>query len=214
MLRWLFNIAFAALLLYALKRAPWRSLTQPVLLNVWLGITVTLLGLWQIKAGIKPGLDLHLLGASAFTLITGWALAVVGLSIVMLVATLLGDGGLSNLPFHGIMLIALPVGLTQLALRLNNRYLPRHLFVYLFACVFFGTALAMAATAFATNALLAWAAVYPARYLYHDYLPYFLLLSGPEALITGMVLTLMVVFRPQWVASFDDRVYYGEPPSR
>lgn len=207
LLQWIMYIASALLLFFVLRRAPWRRLTNPTLLHVWLGTVVTVLALWHVKAGIKPGLDLHLIGASALTLIAGPHLAVVGLSLVLLSTVMLGSASLAGVAFNGIMLVALPVALTQLTVCLSKRYLPQHLFIYLFVTVFFGTAFAMATTAIGVNGLLALAGAYPTRYLYSDYLPYFLLLAWPEALLTGMALTLMVVFRPSWVESFDEARY-------
>ena len=37
------------------------------------------------------------------------------------------------------------------------------------------------------------------------YLPYFLMLGFGEAWLSGIVITLLVVYKPGWVASFDDR---------
>ena len=56
------------LLLFALSlwRAPWARLKDGELLNVWLGMVVVLTLLWSLKAGVKPGLVLHLLGATVF----------------------------------------------------------------------------------------------------------------------------------------------------
>lgn len=212
--RWLFVAAYGLVLLVALRSAPWRRLAEPALLKVWLGAIVTVLALWQVKAGIKPGLDLHLIGASALTLIAGPQLAIIGLSAVLLVSALLGTDSLAGSAYAGLMLIAAPVAVTGLIVHLCARYLPRHLFIFLFVPVFFGTALATALTALAVYALLAVASVYPAQYLYSDYLPYFLLLAWPEALLTGMALTLMTVFRPTWVASFEDRPHTEFPRRR
>lgn len=46
---------------------------------------------------------------------------------------------------------------------------------------------------------------------WHDlsttYLPFYLLMAWSEALTTGVIITLMVVYRPPWVATFDDKAY-------
>jgi uncharacterized membrane protein len=55
--------------------------------------------------------------------------------------------------------------------------------------------------------LLLAAGVYAAGYLLNEYRPDFLLLAFPEAWISGMAITLMVVYRPAWVATFDDSRY-------
>jgi uncharacterized membrane protein len=43
--------------------------------------------------------------------------------------------------------------------------------------------------------------------LFEDYFPYFILLGFSEAWLNGAAITLMVVFVPHWVVSFDDRRY-------
>ena len=48
----------------SLLRAPWTLLKESEQLNVWLGMIVVLTLLWSLKAGVKPGLSLHLLGLS------------------------------------------------------------------------------------------------------------------------------------------------------
>ena len=55
--------------------------------------------------------------------------------------------------------------------------------------------------------MLALSGAYSAEFLWSEYLPFFLLLGFSEAWISGAVITLMVVYRPDWVAAFDDRRY-------
>ena len=77
----------------SLLRAPWAELKESERLNVWFGMIVLLTVLWSLKAGVKPGLSMHLLGATVFTLRFGPRLAFVGLSLVLLGLTLNCDGG-------------------------------------------------------------------------------------------------------------------------
>lgn len=207
--KWPLALSYLGLLALAARRAPWRALTITTQRNVWLGATLTMLALWQIKAGIRPGLDLHLLGASALTLISGPALALLGLSLALLASSLIDSAGLTNFAFGGWLLVALPIGLTYIFVMICERYLPRHIFIYLFVAVFLATAVSTILTALVISGVLAVSGVYPASHLRHEYLPYFLLLSWPEALLTGMALTLLVVFRPHWVAT-----YHEEPRRR
>jgi len=60
---------------------------------------------------------------------------------------------------------------------------------------------------FGVSVLLALAGAYPWDYLINDYFPYFLLLGFSEAWISGVVITLFVVYRPNWVLTFDDSRY-------
>ena len=51
------------------------------------------------------------------------------------------------------------------------------------------------------------AGVYTWDYLFTQYLPYMLLLGFSEGWLSGMAMTLMVVYKPEWVSTFDDRTY-------
>ena len=43
--------------------------------------------------------------------------------------------------------------------------------------------------------------------VFGEYVPYLIYLAFGEATLTGMMLTLAVVYRPHWVATFDDARY-------
>jgi uncharacterized membrane protein len=104
-------------------------------------------------------------------------------------------------------MVLVPVATSWAMLRLAQRFLPSHLFVYIFVNGFFGAAAAVMALGGAAVVLLFGAGVYGAEYLLSEYLPYFLLLAFSEAWISGMAITLMVVYRPEWVSTFDDARY-------
>jgi uncharacterized membrane protein len=73
-------VPLALVWLWCVRTAPWKRLADSGQLNVWLGTIVVLMLFWSMKAGVKPGLNLHLLGATAFTLMVGRQLAIIGLS--------------------------------------------------------------------------------------------------------------------------------------
>lgn len=208
-LLWTGAVVFALLLYVAWRRAPWAHLTQYKhrRLNVWLGASVIMFVLWNIAAGTRPGLNLHLLGATAMTLMFGPELAFLGLTLVMLIATLTGHGNLASLPVNALLSGALPVALAFAIYRLVDTRLPNHFFIYVFVNAFASAGIVTATTGIIIISLLSALAIYPSAYLFSEYLPYFILLSWSEALLTGMVITLLVVYRPEWVATFDDKRY-------
>ena len=73
----------------------------------------------------------------------------------------------------------------------------------------FGAAVAISTVGVVSTGFAVISGSYSLHYLLRDYLPYYLLLSWSEAFLTGMALTLMVVYRPEWVATFDDARYLG-----
>lgn len=204
---WLGHALLAAVLGAAFRSAPWRRLRQPWLLNLWLGAAVALMLLWSIKTGIRPGLNFHLLGATALTLMFGPQLALVCLTLVVFGITLAGMAGWQSLSLNILLMGVLPIAISHALYRITDKKLPNHFFVYVFINAFFGAALAIAATGFASAGLLAVSGAYPLAYLTRDYLPYFILMGWSEALLTGMAISLMIVFRPHWVCTFDDARY-------
>lgn len=197
--------------LWCLRSADWRRLVDSSQLNVWLGTVVLLTLVWSMKAGVKPGLNLHLLGATMFTLMFGRQLAIVGLSLVLAGVTLngelLGREGWLAYALNALVLAVFPVLLADSIRRGVVRWLPGNLFVFVFVTTFFGAAATVMATGILASVLLWLAAVYPAPTLLDDYLPFYFLLGFAEAWLNGALITLMVVYAPHWVGSFDDRHY-------
>lgn len=208
--QWAAHLCAALLLLGVLRRAPWRALRQPGILNLWLGASVTLMALWSIKTGIKPGLNFHLLGATALTLMFGPRLALLALAGIVAGITAAGHAGWQAYSLNWMLMGALPVAVSHAIFRFVDGRLTNHFFVYVFINAFFGAALAIAATGLAASLLLGLMAIYPFAYLSHYYLPYYVFMGWSEALTTGMLLTLMVVYRPHWVGTFDDARYLNK----
>lgn len=206
---WYWAAWIAWLLLFARSfwQAPWARLKDGELLNVWLGMIVLLTLVWSLKAGVKPGLSFHLLGTTVFTLSFGPHLAFIGLSLVTLGITVNGDAGPFAYAANALLLAGLSVALSQIFFCMLRDLLPKHFFVYIFVNGFLGAALTVIGVGFGATALLAIVGAYEWGYLISEYFPYFLLLAFSEAWLSGMLMTLFVVYRPEWVVSFDDSSY-------
>ncbi len=205
--QWLAHLLFFGVLVWSVRAAPWSRLRDNEQLHLFLGLCVALMLLWSIKTGIRPGLNFHLLGATVFTLMFGPWLAIIGLSVVLLGVTFYGLSGWESFSVNALLMGVLPVTLSYSIFRLADSRLPNHFFVYIFINAFVGAAFSMAFTGLAATGVLALAGTYTVDYLTSNYLPYFLLMGWSEALLSGMMLTLLVVYRPQWVATFDDARY-------
>lgn len=173
-------------------------------------MVVLLTLVWSLKAGVKPGLDFHLLGATLFTLTCGPHLAFVGLSLVVAGITLNGAAGPFAYAANALLMAGLGVGLSQFYYRLFAGALPRHFFVYIFVNSFLGAALTIIGVGLGATVLLALAGAYQWDYLFAEYFPYFLLLAFSEAWLSGVIMTLFVVYRPDWVVTFDDSHYLAD----
>ena len=200
-------LPLALVWLWCLRHLPWQRLKDSGSQHVWLGTIVALSILWSMRAGVQPGLNFHLLGATACTLMFGPELAILALSVVLAAVALNSHLAWSAYGLNALVMVVLPVGVSQLLIKGVERFLPQQFFVYIFVATFFGATLTVLATGLGSTLLLLVAGPYTADYLFSQYFPYFLLLAFSESFITGMCLTLMVVYRPEWVSSFDDKRY-------
>lgn len=201
-------VALAIVVGWGIRAAPWRRLTQGNLSGVWAGAIVVVSLAWSLKAGVLPGLNLHLLGATAFTLMFGPALAIAGLLLALAAVSLNGGAGWDSYALNALLMAVLPCLAAQAILRAVERWLPPNYFVYLFVAAFFGAGAVVVATGLAACTVLWLAGVYTAERLFSDYFPSYMLLAFAEAWLNGAAVALMVVFRPAWVVSFDDRRYF------
>ncbi|WP_083251090.1 energy-coupling factor ABC transporter permease [Acidihalobacter yilgarnensis] len=191
-----------------IRRAPWRRfIDEPALIHLFIATVLCLSALWQLRAGTAPGLALHFLGISTLTLMFGWALALVAAALALLGSALVWGAPLASLPMDVLVVAVLPVAVCWWLYRLVMRYLPAHLFVYLYLCGFLGGLLSTVVSVFAVAGLLGLSGVYAPDRLMRDYLTYLPLLAFPEGLLNGMLLTALVALRPTWLATYSDARY-------
>lgn len=207
---WLYGagwFGWLTVLAWAVRRVHWATLpTRPevaVAPAAWVVLSV----LWQWQVGAQDGLVMHYLGATPLSLMLGAPLALVVLAAVVVVSVLLGTTEWLAAGLVGLVLTAWPVWLSDRLRRTVAHRLPRHIFVFLMGTAFFGAWIVVSATGIAVTALDEFAPIYGNVALWADYFPYFLLLGFSEAWISGMFLTLMVIYRPRWVVAFDDKCY-------
>ena len=205
---WFSNIMFSIVVLLACYMARWKILfREPEQQHVFLGAIVLLLFIWGIKAGISPGLGFHHLGATLFTLMFGWQLAVIGLSVTLVASLLLATPDLVSIGINGVLSIAIPIGVSLGIFRFSQKWLPDNFFIYIFICAFFGAGLAVAASRLSAMGVLSAINAYPNEKLIEESLQYLPMFMFPEAFVTGMLMTAFVVYRPAWVVTFDDDRY-------
>ena len=191
----------------AIWRAPWYHLKESGSLNILLGMIVAVIVIWMLKAGFVPGLTVHLLGTTLLTLMFGWAFAILSIGIVLIAHTINDGSGWMALPLEILLLGAAPALVSYALFRFVDSQLPNNFFIYIFIVAFFGAALAAASAVLATSLAQVISGAYTAEKVWHDYTRYALLIMFPEAFITGMLMTLFVAYRPEWVSTFDDSRY-------
>jgi len=201
---WVLAVAVVA---RAAQRAPWRRFSASEPVHVWYGAILFLLMLWSLQGTVGEGFTFHLLGVAALTLIAGPALALVGSAVAVALLLAVHGGLWANAGVAFVTMAAVPVTVTWLVLRFAEARLPPNFFVYVFVAAFFGAGLAYALAGIAGAAVLVLGAGRSAALVFGEYAPYLVYLAFGEATLTGMVLTRAIVYRPQWVVTFDDARY-------
>lgn len=204
----LLNAAFVTLLVFSFKYAGWKSFVNtPGKQHVLFAAMVMLLLIWGMKAGISPGLGFHHLGATLFTLMFGWQFAMISLSVVLAVSIGVQDQDWLSFGINGLFSIAVPVYVSYLILKISQKRLPDNFFIFIFVVAFFGAGVAIACSRLSATLLLYLVSAYPDAVLINESLSYLPLFMFPEAFVTGMLISVFVVYRPEWVAMFDDDRY-------
>ncbi len=206
-LLWFANVVFALVLGAAVRSAPWRRLREGNQLHVFLGATVFLVLLWSLNAGIQPGLNFHLLGATLLTLMFGWQLALVSLTFVLIGVMINAGGDWATFSLNGFLMAVVPVAVSQGVYRWAIRSLPHHFFVYVIVNAYFCAALAMASTLAFASLMFVCCSPYTFSDLTDSYLPFAPLIMFAEAFFTGMLAASMALMRPEWIWTFDDSRY-------
>lgn len=202
-------IACALLVLVQAARGlPWYKLQgDREAARVLLLGTLALAGLRWFNADALAGSSLHFLGASAATLMFGPRFALWAMAVASLLAWLGGSAWLGWAPDF-LACGVLPVLATQALYVLEQARLPPNLVTYVLVNAFLGGGVAMLASHLVKAAVAAaGGSGEPAVYL-ASAVP---MMFG-EGFLCGGALALVVVYRPQWCASFDDRRYL-RPPS-
>lgn len=200
-------VAALPIVALAMHRAPWTRFAESEPVHVWYGTIFCLTLLWNVQATVGEGFRFHLLGVGAFTLLAGPALALVGGAVVMILQIVVRGGLWANAGLAFVTMVAVPVATAWLVLRVAERRLPPNFFIYVFVVAFFGAGLSLAAAGIAGAIALTWGAGRHAGLVFGEYVPYLIYLAFGEATVSGMLLTLAVVYRPRWVATFDDARY-------
>ena len=208
----LYASAFLSLvvLVAALMGYHWQSLlTNRGAQHFFFGGIVALAILWNMQAGILPGLSFHVMGVTALTLMTGWRLALLGMLLVQLVLVATGKLWWGALGYSYLLTGLLPVLFTYAFYLCVYNRLIRNPFVYILVAGFLNAGLTHAFSDLLQAAALWQMEVYTLAKVWHDYLRYMPLMMFPEGVINGMFITGMVVFNSSWLSTFDEDSYFN-----
>jgi uncharacterized membrane protein len=192
----------------AMLSAPWRVwLEDRERQWVWLASLGLLVGVWSMKAGISPGLSLRFLMVTALTLMHGWQLAVIGGAMALAILAFVGQAAWGSFGADLLCVVIVPALVTAWLHELVHARLPHNYFIYFFVTVFAGSALAYNLAGLSRLAILAASGSLDQARVGAEYFAVLPFMSFGEGVANGMVMAMAVVYRPQWVMSFDDRLY-------
>lgn len=203
-MEWLDALLALAALGVALTLRPWRAAAAaegppwP-----WLAWCVAMPVLWSADRLAHSSMVQPLSGACLLVLMAGWPLAVLGLVPVAVATGWLGDLGWAEVLHRGVWLGLLPATFTLAIGAAVRRWLPHHLMVYILCRGFFATLLAGILTSGAalllqgSNPALSDTDLMLVRWL----------TAWSDAILCGMLTAIFVAFRPQWLATYSDRLY-------
>ena len=204
---WGLNLLSLTLGIAVINRTDWKGVIKEGRHTVCLVSILFLSLIWMIRAGLDSGLNIHLSGGMLITLMFGWRLGILAMSLVCVCVSLWGNSLASHLGLAILINAYLSVSLCYLFFLLIEAFLPRNLYIYLYLSAFFGSALSFIIAGTVSALLLALYAAHDWRVLVNEYLPYYYLMSFAEAFVTCGLITLFVVYRPHWVYSFRDERY-------
>jgi uncharacterized membrane protein len=210
---WLISgyLLYGVVLSLALWRIDYQNLLRvPQRQHLFFGASIAIMCLWLIRAGITPGLGVHLLGITSLTLLLGWQLAVVGAVAALAGSAIMGNEEWLSLGLSGVLLVLIPVLVTHAVWRFTLRFLPPNLFIYILGCGFFGAGIATMAARLSVGGVLFAGGVLDWNTTGTEYLPISLLTLFPESFINGIVIAAIAAYRPEWLATLDAERFLGE----
>jgi uncharacterized membrane protein len=197
-------------LVCALLSRPWRLLINPGLISPLLAALVITPLMWSLPWLNHMPIRFELSGACLITLMLGWPLAVPVLCAAAFITVLFVSIGWQDALDLALWQGIVPATLAMLLGAAVRRWLPHNPFVYILCRAFLGTV----ACLFAAGLLAQWTGhniatqVDAERVLVARWL-----LAWGEAILTGMLTAIFVAFKPQWLATWSDRLYIAKPPS-
>lgn len=205
-------LAYVGALLWSMLRVRWVELfadsrRQHLLFGSVFALTI----LWLLRKEFDSGLTFHFLGMTAITLMLDWPLALLAAALAQAVLVLLGLDDIAALGANGVLRILVPVLVTVVMSRLLEHFKPSNLFLYIFISGFFAAALAAVATMLTGMGLLAWSGQLSPPDSLMELLGYILMVMFPEGFINGTAVAALVVFKPEWMDTFDADRYLQEP---
>ncbi|MBA1202577.1 hypothetical protein G7009_12545 [Pseudomonas capeferrum] len=205
-------LGYVPLLLWAGARTGWVELfADSRRQHLLFGTIFALFALWLVRRDFDTGVSYHIIGMTAVTLLLDWPLAILGGCLAQLGLLALGRLDLAAIGINGLLLVGLPVLVTEACAAAVERAQPRNLFVYIFCSGFFAAALTALLCLLLGLVVLWWDGRFAMPQWLGDFVGYLWLIVFPEAFINGTVVSALVVYCPDWLETFNRTRYLQAP---
>ena len=207
--QWIITLLlFLVILVRAVRSIDWPALRKDnALQHSFFGAAGVLGFVWQLRAGISPGLAIHIFGITVITLMLGWALAVLAGLLALVITVITGREPLIMFAANGLITVMVPAIVSHGIMLWERRRDFRNFFAYIFFCGFFGAGISVAAAG-GVMCLMLWSSgVYTFDQLVHEYIRYLPLFMIPEGFVNGTFVTGLMVFHPDRLTTLDQRRY-------
>lgn len=187
----------------ALLLRPWRLAGADGPPWPWLVWWSALPLLWGTDRYVDMTVVQPMSGAVLLMMMTGWPLAVLAMVPVALTTWLTAGLDVADALHRLVWLGILPATLALAFGAAVRRWLPHQLFVYILGRGFFVTLISLTLTGWLSMALHgATRGLDPGEQMIGRWLA-----AWGDAFLTGMVVAIFVAFRPEWLATYSDRLY-------
>lgn len=207
---WVANILFALALGLAFKQARWKELAQESSFqHVYLGATVFVLLLWQMKADITTLVSIHFLMSTTLTVMFRWPLAIIASSCALAGLCWTGKAPWYLFGVNGLATAVVPVLVSHYLFKLADEKLPDNFFALFFVGGFFTSAAAALSSGLSLMiGLWLGSSSWDFERIASEYFLFLPMILPPEAVVNGMLLSSMMIYKPNWVKNFDYHRYF------
>jgi uncharacterized membrane protein len=201
-------LGYAACLYFVGRKLPFANLVNDKKVqHLVFGCAASVFCLWIFQTGVYEGLNVHFLWLTALVLVLGFRWAVFSSFIALVGITLIGKESWAMLGINGLLGSLLPLSLSYLVYMFTFYKLPRHVFIYIFICAFLtgammiGIKMSLLSGYYYINGDYDWLTIRD------NYLILSTLMLFMEGMLNGMTITLLIIYKPQWVYTFYDKLY-------
>jgi uncharacterized membrane protein len=206
-------ILAVAIFLVALYQSPPRVFLNSPLNLLAPAAILFLVVAWNISpslpgqpSGMFYGLIFHFYGASLLTALFGPAIALSILFPVAFLGVYAIQGNYEATSQHYLMVCVLPTIFAYLSIQLINRFIPKHLFVLILGNGYVAAFMSV----ILSGALLLIAKLLigeSAQIDIEGWLLGLIIIAFMEGSLSGMLLAILLIFRPHWVSTYNEEAY-------